>query len=209
MLANPITETRANCEGIAYVVSRMEWYWQLSKLLLDENRNDGKSAGLQNELEKHVIGLYKTLLSYQMKSVYSYYRSRHAVFWRDIIKLDDWDSSLKTIQNAEDAIRQDAFTYNIEGIKGHFEKLVEAAKLQQKLLPDIYQSIQDQTAAQRDMQQEEKNEKCLADLRVTDPRGDKKRIEDIKGRLHRDSSNWILEHEDFQRWRNNDEARLL
>ncbi|RYP45027.1 hypothetical protein DL768_008577 [Monosporascus sp. mg162] len=66
------------------------------------------------------------------------------------------------------------------------------------------------------MRQEEKNEKqekkdkeCLADLRVTDPRGDKKRIEDTKGRLFPDSSNWILEYEDFQRWRNNDEARLL
>ncbi|KAI1357166.1 NACHT domain-containing protein [Xylaria arbuscula] len=205
MLANPITETRANREGIAYVVSRMEWYWQLSRLLLD----DGKSAGLRDELEKHVIDLYKTLLSYQMKSVYLYYRSRHVVFWRDVIKLDDWDGSLKTIKSAEDAIRQDAFTYNIESIKGHFEKLVEAAKFQQKLLPDIHQSIQDQTAAQWEMRQQEKNEKCLADLRVTDPRGDKKRIEDMKGGLHRDLSNWILEHEDFQRWRNNDEARLL
>ncbi|RYP82721.1 hypothetical protein DL770_005533 [Monosporascus sp. CRB-9-2] len=209
-------QTRANREGIAYVVSRMEWYWQLSRLLLNENRDDGESAGLRDELEKHVIDLYKTLLSYQMKSVYSYYRSRHVVFWRDVIKLDDWDGSLETIKSTEDTIRQDAFAYNIESIKGHFEKLVEAAKFQQKLLPDIHQAIRDQTAEQREMRQEEKNEKqekksekCLADLRVTDPRGDKKRIEDTKGGLLRDSSNWILEHEDFQRWRNNDEARLL
>ncbi|RYP43265.1 hypothetical protein DL768_010007 [Monosporascus sp. mg162] len=189
---------------------------QLSRLLLDENRDDWKSAGLRGELEKHVIDLYKTLLLYQMKSVYSYYRSRNVVFWRDVIKLDDWDGSLTTIKSAENIIRQDAFAYNIESIKGHFEKLVEAAKFQQKLFPDIHQSIQDQTAAQWEMRQEKKNEKqeeknkeCLADLRVTDPRGDKKRIEDTKGGLFPDSSNWILEHEDFQRWRNNDEARLL
>ncbi|RYP26296.1 hypothetical protein DL767_008091 [Monosporascus sp. MG133] len=59
------------------------------------------------------------------------------------------------------------------------------------------------------MRQEEKNKECLADLRVTDPRGDKKRIEDTKRGLFPDSSNWILEHENFQRWYNNDEARLL
>ncbi|RYP02629.1 hypothetical protein DL764_005711 [Monosporascus ibericus] len=209
-------QTRANREGIAYVVSRMEWYWQLSRLLLDENRDNGKSAGLRDELEKHVIDLYKTLLSYQMKSVYSYYRSRRVVFWRDVIKLDDWDGSLKTIKSAEDTIRQDAFAYNIESIKDHFEKLVEAAKFQQKLLPDIHQAIRDQTAERREMRQEEKNEKqeeknkeCLADLHTTDPRDDKKRIKQTKGGLLEDSSNWILKHEDFRRWRNNDEARLL
>ncbi|RYO86463.1 hypothetical protein DL766_008196 [Monosporascus sp. MC13-8B] len=133
-----LTEIRANREGIAYVVFRMEWYWQLSKLLLNENKDDGKSAGLRNKLEKYVIDLYKALLSYQMKSVYSYYRSRYVVFWRDVIKLDDWDGSLKIIKSAEDIIRQDAFAYNIESIKGHFEKLVKAAKFQQKFLPDIH-----------------------------------------------------------------------
>ncbi|RYP43343.1 hypothetical protein DL768_009977 [Monosporascus sp. mg162] len=137
MLTNPIAETKANREVIAYVVSRMEWYWQLSGLLLGENRNDRKSAGLRDELKKHIIDLYKTLLLYQIKSVYSYYRSRHVVFWRDVIKLDDWDGSLETIKSAEDTIRQDAFAYNIESIKGHFEKLVKAAEFQQKLLPDI------------------------------------------------------------------------
>ncbi|RYP11809.1 hypothetical protein DL765_007589 [Monosporascus sp. GIB2] len=59
------------------------------------------------------------------------------------------------------------------------------------------------------MQQKEKNEKYLTDLLLTDPRNNKKRIEDTKGGLLRDSSNWILEYENFQRWRNNDEARLL
>ncbi|KAI0430738.1 NACHT domain-containing protein [Xylaria sp. FL1042] len=168
MLANLITETRANREGIAYV-----------------NRDDGESAGLRDELEKHVIDLYKPLLSYQMKSVYSYYRSRRVVFWRDVINLDDWDGSLKTIKSAEDTIRQDAFAYNIESIKGHFEKLVKAAKFQHKLLPDIHQAIRDQTAEWREMRQEEKNEKqeekikeCLADLRRN---SDEARLLWIKG----------------------------
>ena len=42
---------------------------------------------------------------------------------------------------------------------------------------------------------------CLADLRTTDPRDDKKRIEAIKGGLLKGSYQWILDHPEFRRWR--------
>ncbi|RYP61067.1 hypothetical protein DL771_010266 [Monosporascus sp. 5C6A] len=47
------------------------------------------------------------------------------------------------------------------------------------------------------------------DLRSTDPRHDKKRIEQTKGGLLRDSYRWILTHHDFLRWRDDPESRLL
>ncbi|RYO77350.1 hypothetical protein DL764_010226 [Monosporascus ibericus] len=50
---------------------------------------------------------------------------------------------------------------------------------------------------------------CLADLRSTDPRDDKKRIEQTKGGLLRDSYRWILTHHDFLRWRDDPDSRLL
>ncbi|RDW66117.1 hypothetical protein BP6252_09752 [Coleophoma cylindrospora] len=53
------------------------------------------------------------------------------------------------------------------------------------------------------------DKKCLIDLRVTDPRDDKKRIEDTKGGLLRDSYCWVLENTDFCRWRDNDQDNLL
>ncbi|KAF6830382.1 vegetative incompatibility protein HET-E-1 [Colletotrichum musicola] len=40
----------------------------------------------------------------------------------------------------------------------------------------------------------------LADLRVTDPRDDKTRIERTKGTLLFDSYRWILDHDDFRQW---------
>ncbi|KAF2811373.1 HET-D [Mytilinidion resinicola] len=55
----------------------------------------------------------------------------------------------------------------------------------------------------------DKLNKCLRDLRLTDPRDDKKRIEDIKGGLLEDSYCWILENPNFQQWRNNQQSRLL
>ncbi|GKT56724.1 vegetative incompatibility protein het-e-1 [Colletotrichum tofieldiae] len=56
----------------------------------------------------------------------------------------------------------------------------------------------------------EQDTKFLADLRSTDPHDDKTRIERTKGGLLRDSYRWILDHDDFRRWRNdNDQSRLL
>jgi NACHT domain len=53
------------------------------------------------------------------------------------------------------------------------------------------------------------NSSCLADLRSTDPRDDKLRIERTKGGLLKDAYKWILGHADFQRWREDKESRLL
>ena len=50
---------------------------------------------------------------------------------------------------------------------------------------------------------------CLADLRLTDPRDDRKRIEETKGGLLKDSYRWILENAVFQRWRNDPQSQLL
>ncbi|RII04521.1 hypothetical protein CUC08_Gglean011908 [Alternaria sp. MG1] len=50
---------------------------------------------------------------------------------------------------------------------------------------------------------------CLRDLRVTDPREDRVRIEGDKDTLLRDCYAWILDDSNFQRWRTQDESRLL
>jgi NACHT domain/Heterokaryon incompatibility protein (HET) len=55
----------------------------------------------------------------------------------------------------------------------------------------------------------DKREKCIQDLRLTDPRDDKKRIEDTKGGLLKDSYRWILENSEFQQWRSDQQNQLL
>ena len=83
ILLNPTDESKANREGIVYVTSRMDWYWNLSKLIFKVNiaKVGGQSfTGLQCELRNRIVGLHKTLLSYQMKSVCSYYRTEASLF---------------------------------------------------------------------------------------------------------------------------------
>jgi hypothetical protein len=50
---------------------------------------------------------------------------------------------------------------------------------------------------------------CLADLRPTDPRDDKTRIQQTKGGLLKDSYCWIFENGNFKQWRNNGQNGLL
>jgi hypothetical protein len=54
------------------------------------------------------------------------------------------------------------------------------------------------------------DQQCIQHLHLTDPRDDKKRIEETKGGLLKDSYCWILENPDFQQWHDDSQqSRLL
>ncbi|KAL2138289.1 hypothetical protein VTI28DRAFT_7153 [Corynascus sepedonium] len=56
---------------------------------------------------------------------------------------------------------------------------------------------------------ESEDKNCLKELCTTDPRQDKKRIEQTKGGLLVDSYRWVLNNTEFQRWRDDGQSRLL
>lgn len=209
ILMNPLTQTSSNRQGIAYVVSRMDWYWNLSSLLLDENITEAHSQGLRGELEKNITHLYAKLLLYQMKSVCYYHRGRLSVFGRDLVKLDNWDGELNDIQSAEAAVQRDSAQYNTLSIRSRLGSIAETAKSQNTKLDSISLAIREQTKRQERMYETGADNKCLKDLCITDPRHDKTRIEGTKGGLLQDSYCWILENPGFQQWRNGPQCRLL
>ncbi|KAF1351448.1 hypothetical protein EJ07DRAFT_183822 [Lizonia empirigonia] len=55
----------------------------------------------------------------------------------------------------------------------------------------------------------DKQGKCVQDIRQTDPRHDKKRIEGTKGGLVADSYRWVLDNATFQQWQEDPDSRLL
>ncbi|KAF4452098.1 hypothetical protein F53441_5031 [Fusarium austroafricanum] len=57
--------------------------------------------------------------------------------------------------------------------------------------------------------QGEKYNKCLQDLRETDPRDDKTRIQETKGGLLKDAYRWILQNKEFRQWQESSESQLL
>jgi hypothetical protein len=64
-------------------------------------------------------------------------------------------------------------------------------------------------AFRRLMDEIHKLERCVQDVRSTDPRDDKKRIEDTKGGLLADSYRWILDNPTFQQWQQDQSSQLL
>lgn len=55
----------------------------------------------------------------------------------------------------------------------------------------------------------EKLGRCIQDLYLTDPQDDKKRIENTKGGLLKESYRWVLYNASFQQWRNDPQSQLL
>jgi hypothetical protein len=206
---NPLTEASSNRQGIAYVVSRMDWYWNMSSLLLDENMAEPHSQGPRRELEKVVIRLYAKLLLYQMKSVCYYHRRRYVTLLRDLIKLDDWDGELSDIQAAEEAVQKDSTQYNTSIIRDRLGAIAKTAESQNAKLDSIDSAIREQTRQQERLHRTSADDKCIQDLRLTDPHDDKVRIQNTKGGLLRDSYRWILDNTHYQQWRNSPQSQLL
>jgi hypothetical protein len=187
----------------------MDWYWNLSSLLLDENMTKERPPGLHSELEMTVTQLYSKLLLYQMKSVCYCHRKQFSVFLRDLIKLDDWGGELSDIQAAEAVVQADSAQYNTLRVRARLDTIAETAKSQNMKLDSISLAIREQTKQQEKMYKTSADNTCLADLRLTDPRDDKKRIEETKGGLLKNSYYWILDNLEFQQWRDSPQNQLL
>ncbi|KAH7252726.1 hypothetical protein BKA59DRAFT_436883 [Fusarium tricinctum] len=81
----------------------------------------------------------------------------------------------------------------------------------EKLPPteDILASTPESVQQQDYWPQNEKYNKCLRDLRETDPCDDKSRIEETKGGLFEDAYRWVLKNDKFQEWHNASQGQLL
>lgn len=77
-----------------------------------------------------------------------------------------------------------------------------AREFLEKLPPteEISASIPESVQEQDDWLRNEKYNKLLRDLRETDPRDDKSRIEETKGGLLEGAYRWILQNKKFQEW---------
>jgi hypothetical protein len=206
---NPSTEASSNRQGIAYVVSRLDWYWNLSGLLLDENLSNARLQGSRCELERVITQLYTKLLLYQMRSVCYHHRNRFATCMRDLIKLENWSGELGDIQAAERAVQRDSSQYNTIDIRNNLDAIAKTAVSQETKLDDINSTIRMQTLQQERLHERDSDTSCIRDLRTTNPQEDKVRIEESKGGLLKDSYCWVLENAAFQQWHNDTCSQLL
>ncbi|KAF5543482.1 heterokaryon incompatibility protein het-E-1 [Fusarium mexicanum] len=208
ILSNPMKEPGLNRKGIAYVLSRMEWYWNLAELVLQDH-SSVLSAALRTNLETQIIDFYKKLLLFQMRSACLYYRSWAGVILRDAVKLDDWSGELNTIKNAERLIRKDIEQYDNQDIRLKLSMIEASAVDQADSLESICKILREEVRAKEKNAQGDKDEECLRALLVTDPRMDKKRIQSQKGDPLKESYEWILKSDAYETFIDDPSSRVL
>ncbi|KAL8825037.1 MAG: hypothetical protein Q9191_004658 [Dirinaria sp. TL-2023a] len=193
ILLNPSTESRSNRDGTAHVLARMGWYSELSALVFDDGGTYATSlAGIQTQLESRVVDLFEQVILFLVKSVCSCFKNRISTVLRDLLKLDDWNGSLKGVEDAEISVRRDYSVLDIQDVRFKLEGIFQSVGSLKRAL------VHDQT-----------DQTCFQHLRVTDPRDDKTRIENTKGGLLQDSYQWILDHVEFRQWREDQQNRLF
>ena len=119
--------------------------------------------------------LYQKILLFLIQAACYCNQGKVGHSFKDAIKLNDWDKRLKDVQNAEKTV----FDLDLD------IKAQQTALYQRTILTE---------------RRDEKDDACLARLRLSDPSLDKKRIEDIKGGLLRESYSWILDSREFNAW---------
>lgn len=197
ILLNPAKATKSNLAGITHVASRMDWYCAVTEHLLKKDHIDESFESILPQVEAKILALYKALLVYQMKSVCSYYRHQGLVFLRSLANLDDWDADLKAVTDREDALQRDSDQYNKLHAKTALAQLAGRAREMEDLLGDIYQSLRDFLALQRELQLDNIDMECRRALRIVDPRDDLRKIEAKKDTLLPDACEWILHTDQY------------
>ncbi|KAF7513224.1 hypothetical protein GJ744_010620 [Endocarpon pusillum] len=121
------------------------------------------------------------------------------------------DERLSWAKNRQTTWKEDR-AYSLLGLFGIYMPLIYGEGEEnafKRLRKKINRPIDSAPQQQASVRMEEKYKECIQHLRLTDPRHDKKRIEDTKGGLLEDSYQWVLENADFQRWRDECQSPFL
>jgi hypothetical protein len=215
LLKNPSADEATNQNGFTYVISQMRYYDAMESLLLPE----AMKSDLRNDLTTRLVDLYKLIIDFQLRSIIRFYRSRTKNFFRGAINYDGWEKRLVDIKKADAELNAKFETAMSGSSLEELRKLSQEAEDSRKILKKLVDKAQElvnvnhsQLTVMEDIKQlilDPQTRLCLQDLRTTDPRHDKTRIEDTKGGLLSDSYVWVLSNKEFKHWYNNEESQLL
>ncbi|KAF2856407.1 beta transducin-like protein HET-E4s [Plenodomus tracheiphilus IPT5] len=111
------------------------------------------------------------------------------------------EERLRWRRNRHTKLKEDA-AYSLSGI---FD--VDIAPVYGEGGEEAFRRLHDKIREQGECRR--KQEECLRDLYATDPRNDKKRIEETKGGLLADSYRWVFDNTTFHQWQQDPHSRLL
>ncbi|KAG5751181.1 hypothetical protein H9Q70_006193 [Fusarium xylarioides] len=208
VISNPAKQPGVHRAGLQHVLSRVNWYWNLAELLLEDNlksKEDVEETALTKlrlELQPLVLDLYQKFLSYLIESVCYFQKNRATAFLKSVVNIDYWSGKLKDIEASEKKFDQHSQQYNTTESRDRLKTLIIGVK-------SIEKAIDRQTEQQKKLNEDESNKLCLRALYTTNPLYDKERIEEEKGGLLSHCYSWIFLTEGFQTWQQDPDCRLL
>ncbi|KAF2191801.1 hypothetical protein K469DRAFT_555193 [Zopfia rhizophila CBS 207.26] len=137
-LLKPVTPQGFDREAAAFLISRMNRYWEMSVLLIDENRTRSFTKGSRDYLRKCLIELYTRALSWQMKSICAYYQQQENLFLQDLPLVNDWKEIKDDLQTKEWHISSLTDTSTTWPIVYHLDGLTNTATSDEIKLRDMY-----------------------------------------------------------------------
>jgi hypothetical protein len=229
MLTNVYTENEAFKEAFSYVTSRAQVYADLERELRSEVTYISPSTSSES-FTLAFTELYAAVITFQAKATKRVFGKKAGEVLRDAFKWDGWKELSDAVKGAESALmdkirsnqlRISTFTLVEIERKGQERHRLLKSSLEGLLeeLKNISHRLDDQLATSKEqlgyMGREEARHitdevnEYISLLHLTDPSDDKKRIEDTKGGLLKESYRWILENPEFQQWRNDEQNHLL
>lgn len=223
IFTNPSEAKQANQEGFTYVTSRLKFYIGLEELLWPQNSKDNaKGLGqVRTELEANIVGLYRQILNFQIRTVLRCYGRRGMIFLRDLVQWDGWNGMLDDIKKREESIHKDSNQLNsntsrqmLESMEGSTKKYVSLMEnlgsiSEQQLEINKQQLALHERREKRD--ESEQESKCHQLFRLArDDRDNsyewyKKLVEPpIDG-----TCRWFLSREEFQAWEMQETGLLI
>ncbi|KAF4498458.1 Vegetative incompatibility HET-E-1 [Fusarium agapanthi] len=156
VISNPAKQPGIHREGLQHVLSRVNWYWNLAELLLEDNLKldeEVEKAALTKlrlELQPLVLDLYQKFLSYLIESVCYFQKNRATAFLKSVVNIDYWSGKLKDIEASEKEFDKHSQQYNTTESRDRLKTLIIGVK-------SIEKAINRQTEQQRKLNEDESN----------------------------------------------------
>ncbi|CEI67695.1 Vegetative incompatibility protein HET-E-1 [Fusarium venenatum] len=208
VFSNPAKQPGVHRAGLQHVLSRVNWYWNLTELLLQDNlkaKEDIRITALSNlrqDLRSYVLDLYQKFLSYLIESICYFHKNRATAFLKSVVYIDYWGGKLTDIEASEAEFERMSQKYNTTESRERLGTLVIGVK-------NIEKAIDRQTQQLQKLNEDESDKICFQDLYTTNPFMDKTQIEYDKGTPLPHCYSWIFLTEGFQNWQQDPDQRLL
>ncbi|KAJ5976249.1 NACHT-domain-containing protein [Penicillium waksmanii] len=201
LFKNPSAVEAANREGLAYVISQMNYYTAMEPLLLQHQ----KRTALDEDLFRRVAGFYKMVTEFQIQSILWFYRHGVKNYFRAVINYDEWDRKLRFVKNEQQELGSKLEKVLFLSSSNHLRNIRKTADESCGKLGNIREGVQQLVMYAKDNEKQ----KFLEALQTSDPSDGKDRIEQEKGFILQGTTDWILETPEFQQWLYNDRTQFL